>query len=310
MTSRAARELNVGLSVLAAVLVLTALVAIHVVERMRPAITQVLDDNVASLHASSEMLAMLAAQRLPEPTAGAARLRFSEALLAASHNLTESGEAEALVELRELSAAALAGERRALERTLAALASLERANLAATRAASENAQRLGTAGAWALALLGLLGFAAGSLVRRRLQRRVAAPFLELERVLLSVDGGDKLRRCASTGHSASQQHVLRALNRLLDTAETHSAKPSAAITPAELVPWLLDASSQALALLDAHGEVVSASQSVLEMLADEHGGELLGRFQRAAGGSNEEHVTLVRRSERFTLLALSAAPGG
>jgi hypothetical protein len=306
MSSTAARELNVGLTLLAAVLVLTALVAIHVLERMSPAVSSVVDDNVASLQASSEMLAALVAQRLPEPAAAAARQRFSDGLAAAARSQTEPDEAAPIEELRALSAAALAGEPRALERVLAAIAAIERANRSAMRLAGEDAGRLGKAGAWALALLGLLGFAAGSLVRRRLHRRVAAPLLELERVLLSVDAGDPLQRCANTAFSASQQRALQALNRLLDKADRQGARPPVAAAPAELVPWLLDAQGEALAVLDARGAIVSASRATLEMLSDERDQQLMERLQRAARGSSDERVKLIQSSERFSLLAIAA----
>lgn len=306
MKSKAARELNVGIAALAAVLVLTALVAIHVLERMSPAVSKVVDENVSSLQASSDMLAALAAQRLPDRAAAAARQRFPGALAAAIRNQTETGEAEPIVELRELASAALAGEQRALERALAAIASLERANRAAMQEASADARRLGKAGAWALALLGLLGFGAGSLVRRRLQRRVAAPLLELERVLLSVDAGDNLQRCANAGHSAGQQRALGALNRVLDTAASQGARRPAAAASAELVPWLLDALGGALAVLDANGAIVAASRTALEMIADDREEELLKQLQGAARGSSVDRVRMIQHSERFALLAIAA----
>jgi PAS domain-containing protein len=304
MKSRAAREVNAGLLALAAALVLTALVAIHLLERMSPAITRVLDENVASLHASSEMLAELAAQRLPKPASDASHQRFEHALAMASHNQTEAGEAEPITELRRLWPDALEGEPRALERAIAAVASIDRVNRAAMQAASVDARRLGKAGAWVLALLGLLGFVAVSLVRRRIQRRVVAPLLELESVLLSVDAGDRLRRCATSGPSSRQQGAMRALNRLLDLAASQAAKPAAASAPAELVHWLLDARGGALALLDARGEVVSASSAALEMLSNERESELLGKLQQVASGSSDQRIEVVRRSETFALLAI------
>lgn len=305
MRPKTTQELNLGLGVLAGVLVLTALVAIHVVERMTPAVTKVVHENVSSLQASSEMLVALAAQRLPEHAAAAARQRYPNAIAAASRNQTEPGEAEAIVELRELSAAALAGEPQALERALAAVSSLERANRGAMLIASADMQRLGKAGAWALALLGLLGFGVGGVVRWRLQRRVAEPLIELERVLLAVDAGDGLQRCANPGSTVGQHSALRALNRLLDTANSQSARPAAAVAAQELVPWLLDLSGDPLALLDARGAIVSVSRSALEMLSDDKEGQLLERLRCAASGVSEEQVQVVQRSERFALLVIS-----
>jgi PAS domain-containing protein len=309
MKSNPARELNVALAVLAAVLVSTALVAIHVLERMAPAVAVVIDDNAASLQATGDMLAALAEQRLPEPAAAAARQRFSLALAAATLNQTEPAEAKPLVELQELSAAALAGEPRALERALAAIEALERANRSAMQVVGADAARLGRAGAWTLAFLGLLGFGVGSLVRRRLQRRVTAPLLELERVLLSADAGDRLQRCASTGYFSSQQRALRALNRLLDAINSHAASAATGASSAEVVPWVLDASREALVVLDTGGVIVSASRAALETLSGEHDERLVERLRRTALGSTDERVTLLRRSERHSLLAIAAPRG-
>ena len=308
MNSGPTRELNVAVSVLAAVLVLTALVAIHVLERMSPAVTDVVEENVASLEATGNMLAALAEQRLPDPVGTAARQRFSEALSAATRHQTEAAEAEPLRELQVLSAGALAGEPRALERALAAIAALEGANRSAMRVAAADAERLGRAGAWTLALLGLLGFGAGSLVRRRLQRRMAAPLLELERVLLSADAGERLQRCANTGYSFGQQRALRALNRLLDAAESHARSPATGTSPAELVPWLLDARGDALVVLDARGTIVSASRAALDVLSAEHDEKLLERLRRTALGDPDAQLRLIQRSERFSLLSMPGPP--
>lgn len=308
MNSSPTRELNVAFAVLAAVLMLTALVAIHVLERMSPAVTDVVEENVASLQATGDMLTALAEQRLPEPVATAARQRFFEALAAATSNQTEPAEAKPLRELHDLSAGALAGEPRALERALAAIAALASANRSAMQVAGADAERLGRGGAWTLALLGLLGFGAGSLVSRRLQRRVAAPLLELERVLLSVDAGERLQRCANTGYTLGQQRALRALNRLLDAAEAHAGRPATEASSAALVPWLLDARGDALVVLDAEGTMVSASRAALDMLCGEHADGLIERLRRTALGAPDDHFKLLRRSDQFSLLSVAAPP--
>lgn len=308
MSASPTRELNVALAAVSIVLVLTALVAIHVLERMGPAITRIVDDNVSSLKATGEMLAALAEQRLPEPASSTARKRFAEALAAATRNRTEPREAKPLVELQNLSEDALAGDQRSLERVLAAIAALENANHSAIRVVGADARRLGKAGAWTLAVLGLLGFGAASLVRRRLQRRVATPLLELERVLLAADAGDPLQRCANIGYSSTRQRALRALNRLLDANATHARGVETGTSPAELVAWLLDAQDDPVVVLDAEGTIVSASRGALEMLLGDDHERMVERLRAAALGSAEEHVRLLRRSERFSMLAIGAAP--
>lgn len=306
MKSKTIHELNVGLGVLAAMLVLTALVAIHVLERMSPAVTKVVDANVSSLQAGSEMLAALAAQRLPEHAAAMARQQFLVALAAAGRRQTEPAEAEPLVELRELADLALVGEPRALERTLAAIAALERANRSAMLVMSAETLRLGKGGAWAVALLGLAGFGAFGLVRWRLHRRVAVPLLELERVLLAVDAGDRLQRCVNVGEDIGQQRARRALNRLLD-ADSQGARPSVAAATPELIPWLLDTWGGALAVLDERGAIVSASRAALQILSDAGEEDIVARLQCAARGSSGQGVEVLQRSERFVLLSLTRA---
>ena len=69
MRSEASRDLSLSVMALTGVLVLTALVAINLVERMTPKVERVLMENVYSAAAVHEMLAALASSSLPEPAA-------------------------------------------------------------------------------------------------------------------------------------------------------------------------------------------------------------------------------------------------
>lgn len=308
MKSGAMRELTLSVAALGAVLVVTALVGINLVQRVAPALAGVLSQNVQSLDAAGEMLVGLSGARLPEPTASAARRRFAEALDRAARNPTEPGESELVAELSALAPAALDGEPRALERTLIVLERLEAVNRAAVERANAEAQRLGAGGAWALALLGMLGVLVAGFVRRRLYRRVVAPLDELTRVLLAADAGDSLQRCATRGPFARQHRALVSLNRALDAAAERRAQPSGnGRLPPEIVPWLLDATGAPLALLDTRGEVVSTSRSTLELLAGEQGPRLREAMGRVARGLPDDQVTSMRRSESWVLVSVSAA---
>ncbi len=303
MRSEAARELSLGVLALASSLVLTALVAINVLERMTPAVERMMTENVGSMSAASRMFAALAASRLPEPAAAAARERFFETLAWAVQNCTEPGELELLSELRGYGQPALDGDARSLELALTTIGRLESINDTAVRAAQADLERLGRSGEWALALLGLVGFVAGAFIRRRLYRRVVAPLHELERVLLSVDAGDELQRCAARGHSPRQHQALRSLNRLLDSARVQASSQRAKDGwPRDLVPGLLDAWDAPMAIVDAQGELLSASRSMLDGLSTENGTRLRDGMRKVARGMTDEHVTRAQEGQGWILV--------
>lgn len=308
MRSAAARELTLGVLALASSLVLTALVAINVLERMTPAVQRMMNENVGSMSAASRMFAALAAARLPEPAAGAARERFFETLSWASQNCTEPGELELLTELRAYGPAALDGAPSSLQLALAAIDRLESINDSAVQVAQADLQRLGRGGEWALALLGVIGFGAGALIRGRLYRRVLGPLHELERVLLSVEGGDELQRCAR-GHSPQQHQALRSLNRLLDSARAQAnSRETRGGLPRDLVPRLLDAWDGPVAVVDAQGELLSASRSTLDCLSKESGPRLREGMRRVALGMADDQVSRLQDGQGWLLVRCLPEP--
>ena len=303
MRSEAERELSLGVLVLASGLVLTALVAINVLERMTPAVERMMTANVGSMSAASRMVAALAASRLPEPGARVARERFFETLSWAAQNATEPGETELLAQLRRLGPEALNGEPNSLGLALSVIDQLDGINDAAMRRSLADLERLGGGGEWALALLGMVGFGAGAFVRQRLYRRVVAPLHELERVLLSVASGDALQRCATRGHSPNQRQALRSLNRLLDSlGERTSGGRLSDGLPQDVVPHLLDICGGSLALIDTTGELLAASRSTLDSLSEEEGLHLRDGMRRAARGLPDEYVSRVQDGQGWILV--------
>jgi nitrogen fixation/metabolism regulation signal transduction histidine kinase len=310
MRSEAVRELTWSIAALGAMLVLTALVAINLLQRMAPAFSEVLEENVNSMDAAGDMLASLAAARLPELEAAAARRRFLAALDDAARNRSEPEEAALIEELRAVEEAALSGEPLSMQRALRALDALRRVNRVAAQRANTEAQRLGTAGSWVVALLGALGFAANLFLARRLARRLLMPLHELSRVLAAVEQGDRLQRCATRGTPARQHELLTRLNRLLDTRlEQSIAQGARAEGSSGLTPWLLDGWDAALVLLDVEGRVLSANHAALELLAGERGPSLREAMNRARQGAHGEGVSTLRRSEHWVLMTLTPAQG-
>ena len=209
--------------------------------------------------------------------------------------------------------AALDGDRRSLELALTALGRRESINDSAMQNAQADLERLGRGGEWALALLGIVGFGVGAFIRGRLYRRVVAPLHELERVLLSVEGGDERQRCAARGYSPQQHPALRSLNRLLDSARAQAnGRRTNDGLPRDVVPRLLDAWDGPVALVDAQGELLSASSSMLDWLSQEKGLSLREGMRRVALGLVDEHVSRLQEGEGWILVrclpALPAEP--
>jgi hypothetical protein len=270
---------------------------------MTPAVERMMNENVGSMAAASRMFAALAAARLPEPAAEAARERFFETLSWAVRNSTEPGELEVLTELRAHGSAALNGDPRALELALSAIGRLESINDSAVQVAQADLARLARGGEWALALLGIVGFGAGAFIRRRLYHRVVAPLHELERVLLSVEGGDELQRCAARGHSPRQHRALRSLNRLLDSTRAQAdSRGTRDGLPRDLVPSLLDAWAGSVAMIDEQGELLAANRSTLDRLSMDAGLRLRDGMRRVAHGMADEQVSRLQEGQGWILV--------
>src|SRR5690606_15230316 len=87
------------------------------------------------------------------------------------------------------------------------------------------AQRLGTAGAWAAVFVALFSFGASIFVLRRLEGRVVEPLEELGSVLEQVTSGDRFRRCRAFEAPDEIAQALSAVNALLDERLLHAPPP-------------------------------------------------------------------------------------
>lgn len=212
MTLRA--EIRAGVGVLVALLLVVAFAAISLLGRMSPAIETILRENVVSLEAAEEMLAVMAAPG--ERASEGARRRYEGALGRAEQKVTREDERPVLAELRRLSAAALRGEVAVVSRTVALLRRLAEINREEMRRRDLEAQRLGVAGAWAVVLLGLLGLLLATFFVRRLVRRLLRPLAELQQTLAAAAGGDARRRALVERAPLELLQMAAALNALLD----------------------------------------------------------------------------------------------
>lgn len=187
--------------------------AIAILTRMAPAIAKILEENDYSVQACEEMLAALAEPAAP----GDDRTdRFHVALARADRNVTEASERPVLERIRTLSGRALAGETDALRATIASLRELTAINRTAMVEEDLRAQRMGTAGAWAVVFLAIVSLVASLVFIRRLVRRVLAPMAEVLDTMRAFNQGDVYRRATSPGAPRELRVLMENLNDLLD----------------------------------------------------------------------------------------------
>jgi hypothetical protein len=78
--------------------------------------------------------------------------------------------------------------------------------------------------------------------------------------------------------------------------------------PQDLVPRLLDAWEGSVALVDAQGELLSASRSTLDWLSKDSGVRLRDGMRRVAQGVADEHVSRVQEGQGWILVRCLREP--
>lgn len=208
-------EFRLGLFLLTAALLATAVGAIVLLDRMAPAVDRVVRENLVSLEAAETMLTAVASLAAPGP-ADAAKARFLQALAAAEENVTLEDEPRLLGDVRALADRTFARDAAALRQTVAALGQLSATNRQSVRDVERETRRLASAGAWAVAALALAGFIASRFLSRRFARRLFDPIEELGKVLEAMAEGNTFRRCQTAGAARDVAETLQRVNRLLD----------------------------------------------------------------------------------------------
>jgi len=283
------RQVLRTLAVLVVLQVLTSFVGAWLLGRMTPAVERILVENERSLEAVERMaLALADAKHVAE-----ARSRFVAALEIAEGNVTEEEERVELRALRDRHEAAFAGDRRAHDRVAEALSRLGRINRDAMERSNQEAQRLGLAGAWVVALFGVIGLAGSVIAVVRTRRRLVAPLRVLADVVTDHARGGSHRRCPRT-EGGELGEVLGNVNELLDRIERAKPKLESIDPREESLLRLLDAREEATWILDASGSVKAANAAALDALATEP--ELRARLAEAvaAGSFEGAKVTAVR----------------
>tara|TARA_B100001750_G_scaffold99672_1_gene78918 strand:+ start:1365 stop:2246 length:882 start_codon:yes stop_codon:yes gene_type:complete len=267
------RQLRVLLTMLVALQAMTAVAGIGLLERMTPAIGEILAENVRSVAAVETMLA-----RLAEPPTDHHRATFAEALAVAQGNVTEEVERAELATIEATWEAGFDGDPEAHEQTVRALLRLGEINREAMAGADADARRLGSAGRWALAFLAILGFIVSFVAVGRARHRVLEPLADLLATARASRKGDVHRRC-TLEQGLEITEVAETLNELLDDRQRRQPTIQG-ILRQEALPTLLDLSPEPVVLIDAAGTVVAANAPALDVLG-ERGDEVLGRIRRA-----------------------------
>jgi nitrogen fixation/metabolism regulation signal transduction histidine kinase len=299
---RAGTEIRATIWTLLALQLTTSVGAIALFTRMAPAIQNILEENVVSMEAVEQMLHALAS------TDKARASRFERALARAEANVTEEEERPVLRRLRDQHRRALQGEPAALAQTLAALQRVASINLEAMQRSDRNATRLGDAGGWAMAALGMLCFVVSFWAARKVVRHITRPLSQIHETIAAFRGGDAGRRCAIHDTTPEIAEIARTVNELLDI----SGRPSVAEPTADR-----DRSRAALlALLDEHarptvviardGQVIAANHAALEALGQD--ASLRQRVLDRARGADEQDTDVRAVEPDLWIVRLDAPP--
>lgn len=287
-------ELELAGLALVAIQVLTSFATIGLLVRMSPAVEQDLDENIETVGAVQEMFSALV---LREGDRADAQARFANGLQRARVNVTEPEEEPFLDVLDRLEDPALQGDPRALWQVVNALDGLSEVNHNSITRIDVTAKRLGYGGAWAAAVLGVMSFAVGVIVSRRLVLRVEGPLAEVDATLAAARRGDGHRRCAIMQAPDEVARIGQEVNDLLDQREASSAAPPgrASLLDRAALLHLLEASAQPLVLVDERGVLHAANAAGHERLAASDGPALRTALRAVVGGdaTGAEGITLL-----------------
>ncbi len=191
----------------------TSFAAINLLTRMSPAIEKILKENDVSIAAAERMFASLI-------NVGDLEIRkknFTDALDLAEKNITEPGEGQILSDIRRNFGAAFNEELISKTSVYESIHQLVEINRRSMLRADDEAKRLGNAGAWTMAFLGIAGFFAWILVLRKINRLITVPLEEIRNVLVAHTEGHLQRRIFLRNAVPDLQETASLVNKLLDS---------------------------------------------------------------------------------------------
>lgn len=277
------RSLRLGFVVLLAVHLATAFTAVALLGRMRPAIELIIEDNVRSLEAIEEVLAVLS-----DPLVENRNERAHAAFERAAQNVTNEDE-RPVIELIGINLdKALAGDEEAVAVVASQLRRLAEINRRDLETSDRRAQQLGSAGGWTVVIVTLFTLAFGVVARRRLDAQVLGPLEELHEVVDELDEGHALRRCRPNLAAAGELgQIMRIFNRLLDERDEHrapdpDAKHLEATADRTVLLALLEDLEGPSAVLSSEGRLIAASRDLMDRIAEDD--EVMARLRSTEDG--------------------------
>lgn len=279
-------EIRLEVGALLAIQVLTMVAAVALLSRMTPALDQILQDNERSIRAVERMLLALAEPAAAPGQLDLRRVNFERALTEAAGNITEPEERPAIERIFDHKDAALAGDPAALATLRTELWQLSIINRRSMLDASARAKRLGTAGAWAVVFLGLVGVVCSIALLRRARSKLINPVYEIGAVLEACRAGDIHRRFKPVGASTEFHEIAEVVNLLVSersAARERDWEPSARLDRVALLR-LLDRDSDPSFVCDASGAIAAANEAALDMLGGPAGAELREAIARVCSG--------------------------
>ncbi|MCA9727150.1 MAG: hypothetical protein KC729_05655 [Candidatus Eisenbacteria bacterium] len=287
------RDFLFSAGVLVAMNMILAFGAIGLFVRMGPVIDKILKENVYSLEAAEEMLAVLS-RSAGEEVSDADRIRFERALDRAATNVTEPEESPIIAEITKTRTRALSGDHAALGVIVGQISDLVRINRQAMRDVDSEARRLGSAGAWSAVFLAFFSFLLTLWGVRRLRRRVIAPMVDIYDVLESVRRGDVHRRCRANAGPVEIQRLASSINLLLDGG-MEGLRPEEEDRPVDAargaLVMMLEERSAPTILVDAEGNIVATNSSALDVLNGSTGAEIRHAIARLPEEKKAEPAT-------------------
>ncbi len=302
-------EIRLGVGVLLIVQIITMIAAVALLSRMTPAIDQILLENERSIHAVERMLLVLTEPVPNNLDAIAVRQqRFNGALDDARGNITEPDEAPLIDDITLHGPRALTGDPEALAEVRTKLWQLSDINRDSMHQANRKAQRLGTAGAWSLVFLAVVGFGLSLTVMRRFRQTLIQPIDELGAVLDSCSHGDRHRRYNPRGAALEFRQVATVINQLVEEHFGHVERDWEKVAKLDrlVLLRLLDSVPQPTFVCEPDGDVAAANALALEVLRERGGQQVRSDLVRICKGEPVQGFTAERIGEGGWLCRLDA----
>ncbi len=190
--------------------------SLYLIERIIPAIDEVLNENAYSVSSVLKMQETLLLQASTKESKENQKV-FWEAFENAKSNVTIDGEEKVIAEIEVLAKEFWQGQTTTLPQLSQKLTYLSDLNLSTMNNKSSQAKSLGLAGAWALGFLILLTLALQLSLRRKMFDSLILPATSLLSVITDYSFGNYQRRFSSTSETSHEiKRTGEVLNKILD----------------------------------------------------------------------------------------------